>query len=174
MNYEDRADLQPPDSLISSPTLRALFAAWPRAKDLLRLAFGTAAEPVDQSLETKLTRVVRPQAELEGAPPEAWPLGLAAAKAGYRLGDLMLGKRNGPRTGDDRTLAEAVHRMDIYDLFDRTSDEIAQTLRERLAGLIRDVGAPQRGDFEEYGGLCFSLGLAAAVVDFDQAADGTT
>lgn len=172
MNYEDRTDLEAPDSLVGPRTLAAMASAWAGAKDQLAEAFAPSAKPVDESIEALLTEVIRPHVELQGAPPQALPLGLAAARAGYRLGNSMLRGRveGGGRQGDTGRLADVVHRMHVYGLYYGTSfEDFGQALQSQLATLITNAGAPQRGDFEEVANLCFSLGLATAVVQFDRA-----
>jgi hypothetical protein len=170
MNYEDRPDLEPPPSIVDGQTLGALATGWAGAKEFLTEAFDSAVKPLNQSVEEVLTGVIRPEVELEGAPPQAWPLGITAARAGYRLGGSMLGQPDEAVDRDEASrLVEVVRRIYAYGLYEGASGDISRDLQSKLAELITDAGAPREGDFEQHAIKCFSLGLATAVVQFDRA-----
>ena len=165
MNYEDRTDLEPPQALLHPDTIEALSRAWRSVDDKFAAAFDSAPRSLGPATEGLLREVIRPETELKGAPPEARPVGLNAALAGYRLATAMLGIAGSDENRDE--VVARVHRMYVHDLYSGLSDGSGRLLQSKLMQLIVDAGAPRRGDFEVHANLCFALGLAAAVVESD-------
>jgi hypothetical protein len=166
VNYEDRTDLSPPDEVVSRETLERLGRSLSNSRRLLEEARLPERQPVPKPIEGAIDTLVKRDAGLTGAPPEAARVSRAALLCGYRYARLCLGTTASLAPS---RLLDAVDRMYVYDLVDFLCPSDPPAFSELVGSHVRDCAVPQGAEeryaLEESAYLHWSLGVALAAAE---------
>ena len=166
MNYEDRTDLSPPDEVVPRETLERLGRSLSDSRRLLEETRFPEQQPVPKPIEGAIDTLVKRDAGLAGAPPEAPRVSRAALLCGYRYARLCLGATTSQAPS---RLLDAVDRMYVYDLVDFLCPSDPRGFSELVVNRVRDCAVPQAAEeryaLEESAYLHWSFGVALAAAE---------